>query len=309
MKKSRVLAEGAVITAVYAVLLLITIYVPLLSMITILVLTVPFTLFIIRHGLKSSYAFLGVSVILTLLIGGLYALPLIIATGSVGVVLGILYRKKKSFFAILLGGSLTYLINFVLFYIFSIVFFQLDPMDIVKDSFDQSLNMTEQLYQYMGQDPSKEIKRIEETLQIIVYLIPTALVIGSCLFAAVTQLITSAVLKRFKYDVAVWVPFREWMLPKSFLWYYLGTIILMMTNPKVGSGLFIAVWNLFYILEFTLLIQGISFIFYFFWKKGKPKTVPILITIFSFLIPILLYPVRFLGIIDLGFDLRKRMKP
>jgi uncharacterized protein YybS (DUF2232 family) len=244
-----------------------------------------------------------------LLIGGLYALPLMIVSASVGVVLGLLYQKKKTFFAILLGGSLTYLINFVLFYITSIMFFSLDPMDIVKESFNQSLNLTEQFSKYLGQDPTTQIKQLEEALQMIIYVIPTALVIASCLFALITQVVTNAVLKRFKYEVPNWVPFREWTLPKSFIWYYLGTILLMMTKPEVGSGLYIAVWNLFFILEFTLFIQGISFIFFYFWKKGKSRAIPILITIFSILIPILLYAVRFLGIIDLGFNLRKRMKP
>jgi uncharacterized protein YybS (DUF2232 family) len=71
VKKSRLLAEGAVVTSIYAVLLLITLYVPLLFLFSLLALTIPYTIFIYRHGLKSSYVFLAATFVMTLLIGGL----------------------------------------------------------------------------------------------------------------------------------------------------------------------------------------------------------------------------------------------
>jgi uncharacterized protein YybS (DUF2232 family) len=308
VKKSSILAEGAVVTSIYAVLLMVTLYVPLLSMISIWALTVPFTIFIIRHGVKSSYVFLSVAFILTIIIGGLLALPVIISTVSVGIVLGILYQKKKSSFGILLGGTLTYLINFVFFYGVSIILFQINPYEVIKKSIKQSLALTEEFSEFIGQDASQQLEQFEEALEIIVYIIPTVIVIASVIFALITQIVTNGVLKRFKYNVPDWLPFREWSFPKSFIWYYLVTILLMMSDPEKGSALFIAVWNLFYLIEFILIIQGIAFVFYYFWKKKKSKVIPIIITIFSLLIPILLYVIRFLGIIDLGFDLRKRIK-
>jgi uncharacterized protein YybS (DUF2232 family) len=47
--------------------------------------------------------------------------------------------------------------------------------------------------------------------------------------------------------------------------------------------------------------------FYFFSKKGISKAVSITVAIVSFLIPIFLYIIAILGIIDLGFDLRKKL--
>jgi uncharacterized protein YybS (DUF2232 family) len=308
VRKTNLVAEGAVLAALYAVLLLITLYVPLTSIITLWVLSIPFTMFTVRNGLKPSYLFLSVAFALTLIIGGLYALPITLLYGSVGVVLGVLYQKKKPVFGILLGGSLTYLINIVLIYVMSILFFNLNPADMVNDTLRQSITLTEEMSKLFGQDVSEQIEQLEQLIEIIVYIIPTAIVMGSVLLAFITQLITSALLRRFRIDVPKWKPFRDWSFPKSFVWYYLAVIVLLMTDPEKGSALFVAGWNLFYLLEFILVIQGLSVIFYFFWKKNKSKAIPIVIVIFTFIIPVFLYVVRILGIIDLGFDLRKRIK-
>jgi uncharacterized protein YybS (DUF2232 family) len=66
-----------------------------------------------------------------------------------------------------------------------------------------------------------------------------------------------------------------------------------------------AIINMTYILQFLMILQGYTFMFYYFDKKGFSKAISITIAIVSFLIPIFLYIVGILGIIDLGFDLRK----
>jgi uncharacterized protein YybS (DUF2232 family) len=60
-----------------------------------------------------------------------------------------------------------------------------------------------------------------------------------------------------------------------------------------------------YILQFILILQGYTFIFYFCDQKGISKAISITIAIVAFLVPIFLYIIGILGIIDLGFDLRK----
>lgn len=104
------------------------------------------------------------------------------------------------------------------------------------------------------------------------------------------------------------LPFREWKLPQSIVWYYLIVIVLGMMNLEKGSLPYLAVINLSALLQLLLIIQGLSFVYYFFHKKGFSIGFPITITVFTIFIPYLLQLVRILGIIDLGFALRGRIK-
>jgi uncharacterized protein YybS (DUF2232 family) len=106
--------------------------------------------------------------------------------------------------------------------------------------------------------------------------------------------------------VEKWKSFKEISLPKSILYYFLLTLLVsMVMNPEEGTFWYMAIINMTYILQFLMILQGYTFIFYYFDKKGFSKAISITIAIVSFIIPIFLYIVGILGIIDLGFDLRK----
>jgi uncharacterized protein YybS (DUF2232 family) len=82
----------------------------------------------------------------------------------------------------------------------------------------------------------------------------------------------------------------------------------MFFNPEEGTYLYTAIINLTYILQFLMIFQGYTFLFSFFHHNGLSKSVSVIIAIVTFLIPIFLYIIGILGIIDLGFDLRKKFK-
>ncbi|MEH7584161.1 DUF2232 domain-containing protein, partial [Priestia megaterium] len=104
-------------------------------------------------------------------------------------------------------------------------------------------------------------------------------------------------------------PFREFKLPKSILWYYLIALILSFPsfNIEQGTFMYVAIINIVMGLQMLVVLQGISFIFYFSHQKGYAKAIPIVVTILALIIPIILQIVRILGIIDLGFNLRKQL--
>ncbi|WP_083800962.1 DUF2232 domain-containing protein [Bacillus sp. m3-13] len=57
-----------------------------------------------------------------------------------------------------------------------------------------------------------------------------------------------------------------------------------------------------------MTVQGFSFIFYFCYIKKISKAIPITLVILSFLITPLVYIIRMIGIIDIGFQLRDRIQ-
>ncbi len=243
-----------------------------------------------------------------MIVGSLAAINVPILFGSVGIVLGHLYRKKSGMFAVLLGATLTYLVNFVLIYVMSIILLDINLATQLKESLEESIRLTEEVGGMLGGDVEKTVEQLRELLSIVPYILPALIVILSVFFAFITMVVSNLFLKRFKIEIPDWKPFRYWSFPKSIIWYYLAVILLFFTDPEQGSALYIITMNLYLVLEIVLVIQGLAFIYFYFWKKNKGKTIPVLITISLFIIPVGFYVIRILGIIDLGFDLRNRIK-
>lgn len=305
--KTRQLVEGSILIALYAVLLLIFLYVPLINLIGIFALPIPFVVYVYRNGKKNAVLFYVVSLLVTYIVGTLLALPATLLFGGVGLILGYNYRKHKDAFSILISGSLSFTIGFILVYVGSILFFELNPAEETQKLMQQSMKLVEG-FTGMGQQDEEQYKMFYDMVELLPSLVPSAIVLTSILMAWFTQLLCNMILSRLGGKIKPFPPFREIKFPKSILWYYLLSSLFYFIGFDKGTTLFDIVINLFIILEFVMTIQGLAFIYYYCYVKEIKKAVPIFITVFALLIPILLYLIRILGIIDLGFDLRKRVK-
>lgn len=308
MKNVRKLTEGAILLAAFAVLLLLTIYVPFLGMIVNLFLAVPFMLFAAKNDGKSIVVFIVASLLLSFIVGTIMSLPLTLAYGTTGVVIGYLIQKQKNMGVLFITGSLVFLINLILIYVVSIVLFKVDMITEMIEMMRESLDVSADLLKNFAntQDSEKVLEQFNNGLNLIKTLIPTLFVLSSFFIVFIMQLISFPIIKRFGVKVEKWKSFKEISLPKSLLYYFLLTLLVnMLMNPEEGSFWYMAIINMTYILQFLMILQGYTFIFYYFDKKGFSKAISITIAIVSFLIPIFLYIVGILGIIDLGFDLRK----
>jgi uncharacterized protein YybS (DUF2232 family) len=308
VKNVRKLTEGAILLATFAVLLLLTIYVPFLGMIVNLFLAVPFMLFAAKNDGKSNLVFIVASLLLSFIVGTIMSLPLTLAYGTTGVVIGYLIQKQKNMGVLFITGSLVFLVNLIILYVASIVLFKVDMITEMIEMMRESLNVSADLLKNFGnpQDSEKVLEQFNNGLNLIKTLIPTLFVLSSFFIVFIMQLISFPIIKRFGVKVEKWKSFKEISLPKSLLYYFLLTLLVsMLMNPEEGTFWYMAIINMTYILQFLIILQGYTFIFYYFDKKGFSKAISITIAIVSFLIPIFLYIVGILGIIDLGFDLRK----
>ena len=112
MKNVNQLTKGAMFLAIFSVLLLITLYIPLLGSIVNFFLPLPFILFAAKNNFKSSIVFLIASVLLSLILGSLLAIPLTLAYGSTGVAIGYLINRQKNRWTVLAAGSFVFLIKY-----------------------------------------------------------------------------------------------------------------------------------------------------------------------------------------------------
>lgn len=308
MKRVSSITEGAMLLALFAVMTLITAYIPLAGVITLLVYPIIFILYTIRHHLKAALLLLLASVFLTAILGQVAMIPQTFSFCLSGLVMGYFYKKKKSGTAIAAGG-IAYLFGFVLIFGSYALFLNLFPKDGLGPFVDDAIKQAVPILKQFGQEmDAKKVSQLKEQMTQMIYLIPASFAMGGALYAFITHWIASAVLKRMNMAPKKLLPFREWKLPRSIVWYYLIVIVLGMMNLEKGSYPYLAVLNLSALLQLLLVIQGLSFVYYFFHKKGYSAGLPIMVTIFTILIPFLLQLVRILGIIDLGFALRAKIK-
>lgn len=309
MNNVRKLTEGAILLAAFTVLLLLTIYAPVIGMIVNFVLPLPFILFAAKNDWKSILVFMVAGLLISFIAGTIVALPLTLTYGITGAVMGYLIQKNKSRTTILIAGSIIFLISLIVQYVVSAALFHFNFIDELIKTMRDSISTSSNILKGFGQqqESQKVLKQLEQALDLIKTLVPSLFVISSFVAVFIIQLLALPVLKRFGVNMGNWKPFREISLPRSLLWYYLIVMLLgMVVHPQTGTYLSTALINLSYILQLFMFFQGLSFIFYYFHQRGASKSLPIIIVVVSFVMPILLYIIGILGIIDLGFGLRKR---
>ncbi|WP_209125195.1 YybS family protein [Alkalihalobacillus sp. BA299] len=308
MKKTKALTEGALLAALFGVGIIALLFIPFISMVLIWFMPIPFIIYVLRHGLKSGVLFWVVTLFLTFIISGLPGFPIPLFFGAGGIVVGELYRREKSGLAVLLGGSLTYIVSIILFFIVSIVLLGIHPLHTTQELMRQSIETAESMLVGMGQETNEQLVAFYEFIDMLGELGPLIIILMGVTTALLTQVFSRMIVKRFYPKVSSLPPFREWTFPKSFLWYYLIVSILVLIEVPETSFIYIVLINLFPLLGFIMTVQGLSFLFYYCHVKRVPKVVPILVAVFSLLLPMFLFIIRILGIVDLGFDLRKRVK-
>ncbi|MGM7637476.1 YybS family protein [Bacillus sp. Hm123] len=310
MEKKKVLNEGIWMLALFVVLLLVSIYVPVVSTLSSLFLVLPFLVFSAKYSLKSSVMFGLISLLVASVVGGLGAVPLAFMFGSTGIVMGSMVYKKLDKLSIFIAGSLTFLLNIILLYVSTILLTGVNVVTEMNESFKRSFQESIGLMEELGQPlPEEAVKQFQEGFAFFNTLTPSLFVLFALTAVFLFTLVNFPILKKLKIDVPHFQPFRMWRMPKSILWYYLILLLLsFVAILEVGSLWYSAYVNLMFMLQFCLIIQGLSFFYFFADVKKWPKIVPIILTILSIVFLPLLYLVRLLGIIDLGFDLRQRLQ-
>ncbi|MFP5108409.1 YybS family protein [Neobacillus sp. C211] len=311
MKDVRKLTEGAVLLAAFAALLLITIYVPVVGSILNLVLPLPFIMFSVKNNLKLIAAFLVAAIFIAFIAGSLMGVGLMLIYGSVGAVIGYLLQKGKSRTFILIASSLTFMAGLVISYVVMVAFMKIDIIHELTAALNESVKSSEAMLKAMGREDQVELLKKQNALMLkqIVTLAPSALIFASILSSFITQWICFPIAKRFGVNVQPWGSFRNLVLPKSLLWYYLIALgIMLLFHPQEGTYLYSVLINARYILETFIMLQGLALLFFIFYQKSVAKGLAVLVVILTFMIPIVRYIIMLLGITDLGFDFRKRFE-
>ncbi|HWL24768.1 MAG TPA: DUF2232 domain-containing protein [Ureibacillus sp.] len=301
------LAQGAMMIAIFVVLIAISLYVPLVSIVATLFAPLPLAWYSANYDRNQSILVAILACVLTFFIGGLLILPFSFIFATIGVVMGITLRLKKSKLFILMTTGLTVLITFAVDYIISLKLFEMDfikeSMQMMRTSYEQSIQLTQNI---TGQSPitQENLELLFVTLEIT---IPAAVTIAAFAMALIIIVINFPVLRRLGVTVPKFTKLKDLKLPRSILWYYLIVLFInLFVKPEVGSTIYVICLNFSMILWVLLTIQGLSFILYFLDKKIKVTN---FVKVLVILLAIPLYSfIILIGIVDLGFDIRSLVK-
>ncbi|TDL32044.1 DUF2232 domain-containing protein [Jeotgalibacillus sp. S-D1] len=300
------LTEGAVLVALFAVLLLISIYVPVLSLILNIFLVLPFIIYCSKYPFRASLLMVAASIGVSAILGSVLAVPVAIAYSTTGLVMGWLIKEKKSKFIIFISSTLIFLFHVITQYIASIIFFEINIIEEIFTEMERAFTEFFTAAEASGLNVSEYESVWTANMNTMELLIPTLLVLSVSFLVWIMILVNFPIAKRFSVDVPKFNSFDKLSLPKSVIWYYLIVLIIsLVSTPEPGSTFALMVANLQVALELLMILQGLSFIHFFGKLKGWGKARIAIFTIFG----IVLSPfTRILGIIDLGFDLRKRLQ-
>ncbi|HLQ83297.1 MAG TPA: YybS family protein [Pseudogracilibacillus sp.] len=310
MNNSKRVTDGALLMAIYIVLLLMSVFLPLFILIGLFILPIPFIIYAAKYNWKPTLLIIILSLVLSLMFATIVSLPLTILSSLGGLAIGTALYNKENSHQVWAKGTLGFIIGMMLVFIFAQFFLGINWEQELNTMIDESFTMTEEIMVQTGTDNqvNEQLTLIKEQMQNLTLLIPASMTIMSIFLSIVTIFISYKIMNRINKEKYKFIPFKDLNLPTSIFWLYFIAIILSFFNPDTSTTLGVIVINSVVILTTLMIIQGYSFVFFYANEKKWPKAIPIIIVIVSFLIPlIMMLVIRLLGIIDIGFGLKKRI--
>ena len=301
--QSKQLAQGAMMGAVFAVLLAIGYYVPVLWFVTSIIAPLPIAWYSASFERSQAILMAIVAIVITFFFGGLLIMPSAILFGVAGIVIGDAIRLKKSKLYLFISTSISLLIVLTMMYVISLRLLEVDFIkvwfELWSESFIQGNKISEQVSGQVA-IPEDQLNLFIDTFNTIV---PAIITIAVALLALALISINLPLLKRFNINVPKFSQFKSLRLPKAVLWYYLIVLIItIFVNPEVGTPLYVIILNFSVVLWILLTLQGVSFIYFVIDEKKLPKFLKVLTAFFS--IPFYSI-VLLIGVFDLGFEIRQ----
>ncbi|MEC5425081.1 YybS family protein [Virgibacillus sp. C22-A2] len=310
MNQSKQLTDGALLTAIYIVLLLVTVFVPVVSILTTFLLPIPFIIFAFKHDWKPSLLMLAVAAVLTMLFATVFSFPLVVLVGLGGLMIGSAMHQNLSAYETWARGTFGFIVGLLFVFVFTQFMLQINLIEEFQKMIDQSLEMTTGIFERFGaaEQTDEALEMMQTTMGGLTELIPVGLAMAAIMLAFISQWISYKVINRIESKQLYFPPFRTLQFPIAIVWVYFFALIFSFIEFDANSIFNMGAQNILVLTGLLMTIQGFSFIFFYAHHKKMSKAIPIVIVILTLLFPLLLiYLVRIVGIIDLGFGLRERL--
>lgn len=311
----KALMEGAMLVAISLLLAVIGIYAPLISIIGLLLYPLPMAVLTLRRGVKvgvtGTLALLALSAIF---FGIPQAVLMLLQYGVLGVFLGWCLRSgRKPLFTLglatliaALGAAAAILLSLLISGL---------PLSSLQDQAREMVDSVIAVYQQHGMIDSllpegwtveQYSSYMEESMM---RLLPAVLIISSSLMTVLCYLISTAILRRLRYDIPRLPKFKEWRLDWRFSWgLILGLALLLYGNHTSTDWASTAGASILYVFAPILLVVGVAFLFWYMDAMDTPLVMRGVILFVSILMfTVMMWFFMSLAVLDDLFDLRGRL--
>ncbi|RDW16774.1 YybS family protein [Oceanobacillus chungangensis] len=307
MNQSKKITEGALFLAVFMILMLLSMFIPIFT----ILLPVPFILYSAKYDWKPTLIVFVGAILFGTIITTLLSLPVIVLMGLGGIMIGNAIYKNLSAYETLARGTFGFIIGLLFSFVFTQVVADVNIVEDMNQMVEESITMSSNLMEEAGMQ-NQQTEEFEELLQmqsdLLMDLLPAFVIFLALILAFLTQWIGYKFINKLFKKKLRFPPFRTLQFPSTLLWIYMIVLVFSIIETDPASTLFVILQNASLVTGTLMIIQGFSFIFFFAHHKRLPIIIPILAVLFTLFIPtILLSFVRILGIIDIGFKLRDRL--
>lgn len=310
MNQSQKITEGALYTAIFIIMVALTIFVPGFLLLFPLLLPIPFIVYASKYDWQASLLMVAVVLFLSFIVIPALSVPITVLAASGGILIGSAIKRDRSPYETWITGTSGFIGGLLFVFLFTQVLLDISWAAQLEQILQESLEMSKEMMGQFGLAPQGEegLDFIEESIALMKNLIPVGIAIMSIIMAFLAQWVGYKVVNRLNQKTYQFPPFRNLRLPVAIIWVYLVALIISLFTSDPNSVLFIFVNNIMTLIGLLLILQGFSFMFFFTHYKKWSKAIPIIVLIISLVIPfILIYVVGLLGLIDLGFNLRDRL--
>lgn len=313
--KTHSLIEASIISAIIVVMMVITGYVPVISLVGTFILPIPITILCIRHNYKIALSAIFVSAVLSsAMFSAITAVIAAFTYGSVGIILAYCIKTNKkvytSIFFLALDSIAVIFMNIIITLIFT-------GEKVLINSIQSSIDMTKEILlknkEILIQNGAslKQLEDFDKYINLInvdmaLTMLFSGLFIAAIVSAYINYGVLSYILKKFKIKIEDNIPLSKIYIPNTIVAFFIVVVCIgiILTTRNIYAGKYIQISGL-YVLGFLLLIDGVAVSVYYLTKRYKiSKAIIVLIVVFSFLTPFYMVYI-YIAAADIIFDFRK----
>lgn len=313
MQQTRIrpMTESGILSAVAIVMIIMSVYLPVLGVVTGIIWPVPLTLLGVRHGYTWSLLAVVITGLVTaMVLQPLTALQAVLAFGGMGVVLGHAIRQKYHPLKTLLVTTAASLTGVLAVLALGFLVMGINPLSDQLDMMTEAFGEVQTMYRTTGLFNEEQLTSMAAmsaaTLELLKLLLPGLLVLTSVVYAWANLLAARVLLRRLGTEVPTFPPFTEWHLPRGIL--YAGAVVAVMFywgHYRDVQPLDTISANLGMLLLVLFFLQGLSLFYYLADKYNLSRLVKGIILFLTFTNGFCMELTFFAGLWDVVFDYRR----
>lgn len=319
---TKAMVEASLMSVIISVIMIITGYLPFVSIIGTLILPIPVAILYIRHNIKITITSIFLSIILTALVyNPIMAVYSAITCSIVGVALGYSVKKNKKPSVTLLFLAIGSAISNVLTIAFSMLFiekvsfmnFITNKLEFMKESMKVSLDQLKTMYLQAGITPD-QIKLLDENFEMIkkmdvmlvLVVIPAGIFIYAFISAYLNYIVSRAILNKLNYKMQEVLPFSRVYVSNIVGAVLIGIVcigIILSTKEITGGDYILNASQL--LTQYVFMINGLAATTYFLRVKRNLSKFVVIIIIGLTTLSSLGNIYFSIGLMEMAFDFRR----